>query len=134
MHRSVGAVIRNNQDKILMLDRKNPPYGWACPAGHLDENEKPEEALIREVKEETNIEVKNYNLILHEFIDWNECKSKVRGHDYFVYEVVDWTGKPRNNSESKGMQWLNESEAKNYSFEPAWEYFINKLNLFKKKI
>jgi ADP-ribose pyrophosphatase YjhB (NUDIX family) len=33
---SVGAVIRNSEGKILMIDRLKTPYGFACPAGHID--------------------------------------------------------------------------------------------------
>jgi len=129
MHRSVAAIIRKD-DKILMLDRKNFPFGWACPAGHIEENETPKESLIREVKEETGINVKKYKLILHEFLGWNECKKGVRGHDFFVYEVSGWEGEIHQNKlESKDLQWKSVEEIKSIKIEPAWEYFLKKLKM-----
>ncbi|MBN1831219.1 MAG: NUDIX hydrolase [Deltaproteobacteria bacterium] len=43
---------------IVLIRRKNPPYGWAIPGGFVDYGETLEEAAIREAKEETNLEVK----------------------------------------------------------------------------
>ena len=114
-----------------MLDRVNFPFGWACPAGHVEENEKPEDALLREVEEEVGIYVKKYKLILHEFIEWNECKMGVKGHDFFVYEIIDCKGEIKSNFESKNIKWMGADDMKNFKLEPVWEYFINKLNLFE---
>jgi 8-oxo-dGTP diphosphatase len=130
MHRSVAAVIKKD-GKILMLDRVNFPFGWACPAGHIEEGENPESAMIREVKEEVGIDVKKYNLILHEFIDWNECKRGVKGHAFFVYEILDWSGEIKGNFESKGLKWIGKNEIENIQLEPVWDYFVKKLDLFK---
>ena len=130
MHRSVAAVIKKD-GKILMINRVNFPFGWACPSGHIEENEEPEEALAREVKEEVNIDVKDFSLVNHEFIEWNECKRGVRGHDFFVYEVNDWDGEIKSNYESKGMRWVGAEEIESMELEEVWGYFIKKLNLFE---
>lgn len=130
MHRSVTAIIKKD-GKILMIDRANFPFGWACPSGHVEDGEDPEKAMVREVKEEVNIDAKKYNLIHHEFIEWNECKRGARGHDFFVYEILDWDGKAEINFESKGMKWISEDETKNIKLEPVWDYFLKKLDLFR---
>ena len=129
MHRSVAAVIKKD-GKFLMIDRVNFPFGWACPAGHIEENEESEEALKREVKEEVNIDVKKFKLMLHDFIEWNECKRGIRGHDFFVYEVTEWGGDEKANFESKGMKWIGKEEIKEMKLEEVWDYFVKKLNLF----
>ncbi|OGI17568.1 MAG: hypothetical protein A3J63_04220 [Candidatus Moranbacteria bacterium RIFCSPHIGHO2_02_FULL_40_12b] len=130
MHRSVAAIIRNERGDILMMDRKNFPFGWACPAGHIEENEMPEEALQREVKEETGLDVDDFKLVVHEFLDWNECKRGVKGHDFFVYEISEWEGEIHQNKlESKDLKWQPASEIKNLKLEPAWEYFLKKLKI-----
>ena len=43
---------------IVLIKRKNPPFGYALPGGFVDYGERVEEALIREMKEETNLDVK----------------------------------------------------------------------------
>ena len=62
-HFSVGALIWQN-NKLLIMERKLPPDGFACVAGHVDERETALEALKREVKEETNLDVIACELIL----------------------------------------------------------------------
>jgi len=42
---------------ILLVRRKNPPYGWALPGGFVDYGETLEEAITREIKEESNLKV-----------------------------------------------------------------------------
>lgn len=51
-----GVVINNSNKKVLILKRKNG--NWVLPKGHLEENESFEETAIREVKEETGLDVK----------------------------------------------------------------------------
>ncbi|MFH1771535.1 MAG: NUDIX domain-containing protein [Candidatus Omnitrophota bacterium] len=40
---------------IIMIKRSNPPLGWALPGGFVDYNESVEKAVVREIKEETNL-------------------------------------------------------------------------------
>ncbi|MGE7943471.1 NUDIX hydrolase [Lysinibacillus xylanilyticus] len=50
-----GAVILSKQNKILL--KKDPIRGWELPGGCVETNETIKETVIREVKEETGIEV-----------------------------------------------------------------------------
>lgn len=43
--------------EILLIERVNPPYGWALPGGFVDEWEMVETAAIREVEEETGVQI-----------------------------------------------------------------------------
>ncbi len=42
---------------IVLIERSNPPYGWAIPGGFLDYNESLEDCAIREAKEETSLDI-----------------------------------------------------------------------------
>lgn len=42
---------------IVLIKRKNPPYGWAIPGGFVDYGETLEHAAIREAEEETSLKV-----------------------------------------------------------------------------
>ena len=44
-------------DRIVLIERKNPPYGWALPGGFVDYGESYETAALREAQEETGLKV-----------------------------------------------------------------------------
>lgn len=126
-HRSTGAIIRDKDGNFLMFDRVNPPYGWAISAGHIEEGEDPEKAMLREIKEETSLEVKKYRLLFQEFLPWNSCVGGVVGHDWWLYEALEWEGNPIMESEHKEMRWVKPEDLKNYKLEEAVEYWFKKL-------
>lgn len=45
------------KDGVVLIERKNPPHGWALPGGFVDEGETCEHAAVREMKEETGLDV-----------------------------------------------------------------------------
>jgi 8-oxo-dGTP diphosphatase len=42
---------------VLLVERRNPPPGWALPGGFVDAGETVEQAAVREAREETGLEV-----------------------------------------------------------------------------
>lgn len=52
---SAAAVVLNNQGEILLI--KGPRRGWEMPGGQVEEGESLKDAAIREVKEETGIDI-----------------------------------------------------------------------------
>lgn len=56
---TVDAIIELNKDEIVIVRRGNPPFGWALPGGFIDYGETLEQAVIREAKEETGLDIKD---------------------------------------------------------------------------
>jgi 8-oxo-dGTP diphosphatase len=56
---TVAAIIKNDEGKILLTRRNIEPFKdqWCLPGGHIDENEKALDAVIREAKEETGLDL-----------------------------------------------------------------------------
>ncbi|MBS3766878.1 MAG: NUDIX domain-containing protein [Candidatus Cloacimonetes bacterium] len=54
---TVGAVILNNQNEILLVKSHKWDDNYVIPGGHIELGEKIEDALRREVKEETGLEI-----------------------------------------------------------------------------
>ena len=54
---TVDILIEVEPDTVVLIERKNPPYGWAIPGGFVDWGETLEAAAIREAKEETDLDV-----------------------------------------------------------------------------
>jgi ADP-ribose pyrophosphatase YjhB (NUDIX family) len=55
------VVIRDR--KILLIERKNPPEGWALPGGFIDYGESAETAAVRELREETGLIASRIDLL-----------------------------------------------------------------------
>lgn len=56
-----GAIIRDHAGRILLQQRSD--YGdWGLPGGGMEPGESIEETMIREVKEETGLDVSSYEL------------------------------------------------------------------------
>lgn len=86
-------LIRNN--KILLLRRYNTGYedgNYSVIAGHLDGNETFREAMIREAKEEADIDIKPECL---EVVHVMHRKSEDERIDFF-FVAKKWEGEPKN--------------------------------------
>ena len=51
-------IIIEVEGGIVLIERKNPPHGWAIPGGFVDYGETVEAAAVREAKEETGLDVR----------------------------------------------------------------------------
>ncbi len=61
---SVVGIITNDKQEILILDHYfRLKYSWGLPGGFINRGEKPNDAIRREIKEETDLELENVNLI-----------------------------------------------------------------------
>jgi len=56
-------IIIEVDEGIVLIERKNPPHGWALPGGFVDYGESLEAAAVREAREETSLEVQNLRLL-----------------------------------------------------------------------
>ncbi len=48
---------------IVLIERKNPPYGWAIPGGFVDYGESVEDCAVREAREETGLNIRLKDLL-----------------------------------------------------------------------
>lgn len=127
LHYSVGAIIKQN-GKYLLIDRVKPPLGFAGVAGHVDDGESPNEALIREVMEESGLKVQNFKLLFEEEILWNACGSGL-SHYWWLYECDTTRNIVWNEKETKSINWYTKEEIKSLTLEPVWEYWFKKLKI-----
>lgn len=60
---TVDVVIYHPQHGVVLIERKNIPFGFALPGGFIDEGESAEAGALREMREETSLEVELVGLL-----------------------------------------------------------------------
>ena len=107
----VGAFVFN-EDNELLLSRSNKWKGkWVIPGGHVELGESLEKALIREVKEEVNLEVRVEKLVLvQEAIFDNDFWEK-KHFIFFDYKCKKISGEVKLNEELQSYGWFELGDA-----------------------
>jgi 8-oxo-dGTP diphosphatase len=75
---------------IVLIERANPPYGWAIPGGFVDVGERVEYAAIREAQEEVGLDVQLIALLGI----YSDPNRDHRGHTVTACYVAEATGTP----------------------------------------
>ncbi len=117
---AVKALIRRG-DEFLILKKSGledvNPNSWDIPGGRVNYGEDPEDALIREINEETGLKVKNLRLLNL----WNILKEELNlyliGANYLCEFV---SGDLRLSHEHKTAKWVNIKEILNNKEYPKW--------------
>lgn len=125
-HITVAALVRKNE-KILFTNRKNFPFGLCFPCGHLEYNEKPQDAISRELLEEVGIIIKQKKIIFHETI-FDQCKAGGDLHEWYLYDC-ETEGDLILNSEMDNIVWLKESELKKANIVTPAKIVLSKIGL-----
>jgi ADP-ribose pyrophosphatase YjhB (NUDIX family) len=61
---SAAAIITNDEGKVLLLNHALRPFsGWGLPGGFVNSGEGPEQAIRREIREETGIELADLQML-----------------------------------------------------------------------
>ena len=102
---TVDIIIEIESKGIVLIKRKNPPYGWAIPGGFVDYGESLEEAAIREAKEETNLNVK----LIRQFHTYSDPKRDPRHHSISTVYIGKAKGKPKAKDDALQIGIFNES-------------------------
>ena len=102
---TVDIIIEVNA-KIVLIQRANPPYGWALPGGFVDYGESLESSAIREAKEETSLEV----TLKEQFHTYSDPDRDPRHHTVTTVFIGKGVGTPKAADDAKRVGVFTEND------------------------
>lgn len=84
---------------IVLIERKNEPFGWAIPGGFVDYGESVETAAVREAEEETSLKVE----LIEQFYVYSDPNRDPRQHTLSVVFLATATGEPKAADDAKNL-------------------------------
>ncbi|MEL6249225.1 MAG: NUDIX hydrolase [Cyanobacteria bacterium J06627_15] len=84
---------------ILLIERVNPPLGWALPGGFVDYGESVETAAVREAEEETSLRV----TLVEQFYVYSDPARDARKHTISIVFIATATGTPQAGDDAKHL-------------------------------
>jgi len=124
----VGAIVLR-KGEILLEQRGNEPARgqWTIPGGVMEVGESLEDAVRRETKEETGLDVQDARLI--DVVD--QVHLDEQGRVEYHYVIIDYVvtvklGEPQAASDAKALKWVPIGEAEGYDLTPSFRrFFVN---------
>ena len=117
----VAAVIHNNEGKILIAQRnfkKSQGGLWEFPGGKIEPNETKEEAIVREIKEEMDIDIEAKMFIEQKVFNYPE-----KDINLIAIECKQLNSDIKLN-EHEDAKWVSKDELKKFNFAPADEFIV----------
>lgn len=114
---------------IVLIERSNPPFGWAIPGGFVDYGESLEECAIREAKEETGLDI--YDLV--QMHTYSKPYRDPRFHTVTTVFVAKAKGKPKAGDDAQNIKIVSIDEALKLKLAFDHEKVLNDYKRFRNK-
>lgn len=127
-----AAIIVNNKGQILLQSRADRNK-WGLPGGCQELGERFQDTIIREIKEETNLNVSEENLELIDIVSGTSRRNNYPNGDVVInntvlYCVKNYSGELKWDSESKNMKFFDIGNLPENQNDPDLiEIYIRKL-------
>ncbi len=96
---AVDIIIEYQDQGLVLIERQNPPLGWALPGGFVEYGESLEAAAAREAMEETGLEVR----LLGQFHSYSDPERDPRQHVISTVFVAKGVGHPQAASDAQSL-------------------------------
>ena len=127
---TVGALIFNGEGKLFLMSSHKWKGKWVVPGGHIELGERMEDALRREVKEETNLDIYDVEFICFQEFVYDERFWKRSHFIFFDYACRTGSAEVKLNEEAEEYVWVTLDEALTLSVE---HYTAVAIRAYRKK-
>lgn len=112
----VKAIMYNEDDETCLLLKRiennksdRIPWEWDLPGGHIEKSETKEEALKREIKEETNLLISTEN-----------CRILETQKRITFFVITKWSGNLQISHEHEDYEWVYKEDVNKYDLGPQF--------------
>lgn len=99
----IEAGPRRRGARIVLVRRRNPPFGWALPGGFVEYGESLERAAVREAREETSLEVR----LLGQLHTYSDPGRDPRLHTVSTVFVARASGTPKAGDDARDVRLID---------------------------
>ncbi|MBI4736039.1 MAG: NUDIX hydrolase [candidate division NC10 bacterium] len=103
---AVDLIIEVEGDRIVLIRRRNPPYGWALPGGFVEYGESLEAAAVREAKEETGLDIQ----LIRQLHTYSDPSRDPRGHTVSTVFIATAQGTPQAGDDAGDVRTVRATE------------------------
>ena len=108
---TVGALIINQEDKMFLMRTHKFRGRYVVPGGHIELGERMEEAVIREVKEETGLDVFDTRFLCFQEFVYDDAFWKRRHYIFFDFFCRTDSTEVTLNDEAEEYLWVEPEAA-----------------------
>lgn len=125
----VGALVFNKKGEIILINSQKFGGKYIVPGGHIEIGETMEQALIREMKEETNLDITNIEFLM---VQEGTNRKDTGFHSEMHFIFLDFIAEAKNNDviiekrEADGFVWVKPRDALNLDLNKSTRIFIEK--------
>ena len=125
---TVGALIFNERNQLLIVQTHKWNGNYTIPGGHIELGEHLVDALEREIREETGLILRKADFVCYQEFVYDECFWEERHFIFFDFLCRVEPGEVRLNDEAEAYVWVSLDEVENY---PIDDYLRHSLDIVR---
>ena len=124
---TVGVFVFNQDDQLLLLGSHKWPGKYVVPGGHVELGERLKDAVIRETKEETGLDIYDRQFIVFQEVVYDPSFWKPRHFIFFDYACRTTSTDVRLNDEAEQYVWVSLEDAMHLPMDAYTRVCVEKL-------